>query len=220
MTAWFGDVSLSTVVSIPFTTHTAAGANVAPSSAFEIEDIRVYKGSSATQRASSAGMTMTSPFDSLTGVHMLSIDTSNNADAGFWGDGNLYHVMLVPDETIDGQAVTAHLGSFGISYGTAARAVNLIGAPNDFGNGDTLAGNLIDVYGQFAEIWASVLSEAYASDGSAATPAQLLYMLWAMMAEKVVTGTTVTVRKLDGATTAMTMTLNDATNPSSITRSG
>lgn len=61
-------------------------------------------------------------------------------------------------------------------------------------------------------------TEAYAADGAAATPAQLLYMIYALLGEKSVAATTMTVKKLDGTTTAMTYTLNDGTNPTSITR--
>ena len=69
------------------------------------------------------------------------------------------------------------------------------------------------------DIWAgTALTEAYAADGAAATPAQLLYMIWSALAEFAITSTTITAKKLDGATTAMTFTLNDATNPTSRTR--
>lgn len=64
----------------------------------------------------------------------------------------------------------------------------------------------------------TALTQSYATDGAAATPAQLLYMIWAMLAEKSVSGTTLTVKQLDGTTTAMTFTLNSATDPTSITR--
>lgn len=63
------------------------------------------------------------------------------------------------------------------------------------------------------------MTESYAADGATATPAQLLYMLWSLMAEKSISSTTLTAKKLDGSTTAMTFTLNDATSPTSITRS-
>jgi len=62
------------------------------------------------------------------------------------------------------------------------------------------------------------MTEGYATDGAAATPSQMLYMLWALMSEKTVTSTTLTAKKLDGSTTAMTFTLNDASAPTSITR--
>jgi len=62
------------------------------------------------------------------------------------------------------------------------------------------------------------MTEAYAADGATATPAQMLYMLWSLMAEKSISSTTLTAKKLDGSTTAMTFTLDSATTPTSITR--
>jgi hypothetical protein len=64
----------------------------------------------------------------------------------------------------------------------------------------------------------AALTEGYATDGATATMAELLYMIWAMLAEKSVASTTLTAKKLDGSTSAMTFTLNDATTPTSITR--
>lgn len=68
------------------------------------------------------------------------------------------------------------------------------------------------------EIWTTTLTEAYAADGAAATPAQLLYMLLSALAEFSIAGTTITCKKIDGSTTSMTYTINDATNPTSRTR--
>ena len=69
------------------------------------------------------------------------------------------------------------------------------------------------------DVWATdTLTEAYASDGAAATPAQLLYMLWAGVNEFSISGDTITAKKLDGSTTAMTWTLDDSSSPTSRTR--
>lgn len=100
-----------THVRFQFSTHAATGGNVAPSSAFEAADLRIYKASdgadfSATQRSSASGITMTSPFDSLTGFHDVDIDLSDNTDAGFYASGGFYSVVLAPDETVDGQTLT------------------------------------------------------------------------------------------------------------------
>lgn len=100
-----------THVRFGFSTHEAAGANVAPSSAFEAADLRIYKATdgaalSATQRSSANGITMTSPFDSLTGVHTVDIDLADDTDSGFWASGCYYEVWLCPDETVDGQTIT------------------------------------------------------------------------------------------------------------------
>jgi hypothetical protein len=122
---FFNTAGTDTRVRLIFSTHQAAGGNVAPSSAFEAADLRIYKATpgaafSATQRSSTAGITMTSPFDSLTGVHAIDIDLTNNADAGFYVEG-LYAIVLSPStggspaETIDGETITGVvLGYFGI----------------------------------------------------------------------------------------------------------
>lgn len=66
--------------------------------------------------------------------------------------------------------------------------------------------------------WAKSITEAYSTDGSDATPAQLLYEISALLGEFAVSSTTMTVKKRDGSTAAMTFTLNDATTPTAITR--
>lgn len=108
---FFNTASTRTHVRFGFSTHEAAGGNVAPNSAFEAADLRIYKATdgaalSATQRSSANGITMTSPFDSLTGVHTVDIDLTDNTDAGFYVSGSYYEVWLCPDETVDGQTIT------------------------------------------------------------------------------------------------------------------
>jgi hypothetical protein len=103
-----------TVVRFSFTTHAQTGAAVAPSSAFENADLRIYKDGSATQRSSAVGITMTSPFDSVTGLHHVDIDLTDNTDAGFYAAGSFYEVHLVPDETVDSLAVVRVLAYFEI----------------------------------------------------------------------------------------------------------
>ncbi len=69
-------------------------------------------------------------------------------------------------------------------------------------------------------IFTTQLAESYAADGVAPTPAQALFLIQQMLTEKSVAETTVTVKKLDGAVTAFTLTLDEGANPSSITRTG
>ena len=64
----------------------------------------------------------------------------------------------------------------------------------------------------------SAMTEAYAADAAAPTLAQILFQIWSMLAEKSVAATTVTTKKIDGTTTSMTFTLNDASTPTEITR--
>ena len=70
-----------------------------------------------------------------------------------------------------------------------------------------------------ADIWSTTaLAESYASDGSTGTGAQLLYQIQQALTEFAISSTTVTVKKLDGSTTASTYTLDDASSPTSRTR--
>jgi hypothetical protein len=136
--------SSRTHVRFQFTTHAGSGAAVAPSSAFENADLRIYKATdgaafSATQLSSTAGITMTSPFDGLTGLHDVDIDLTDNTDAGFYGAG-FYSVVLSPDtETVDSVAVIRVLAYFDIGpqpanvtqwLGTAASTPTVAGVPN------------------------------------------------------------------------------------------
>lgn len=115
MAVYYGDFAEDATVYIPITTSDSNGGAVAPSSAFEAADVVIYKNGSATEKTSTNGLTMTSPFDAVTGLHMLEIDTSNDTgDAGFWVAGADYHVILTPDETVDGQSVVHTVGTFSI----------------------------------------------------------------------------------------------------------
>ena len=62
------------------------------------------------------------------------------------------------------------------------------------------------------------MTESYPALHTAPTLAQSLFETRALLAEKSVTGTTMTVNKVDGSTAAETYTLNDATAPTAITR--
>jgi hypothetical protein len=69
-----------------------------------------------------------------------------------------------------------------------------------------------------AGILATALTEGYAADGATPTLTQFMYMIWSFLTEKAGSGTTLTCKKLDGSTTSMTFTLDDATNPTALTR--
>jgi hypothetical protein len=98
------DRVVDTTVRIDFQTNDADGAPVAPSGAFVAADFRIYKDGSATQKATTNGITVTSPFDSVVGDHLIEIDTSNDTDdAGFWALGSEYRVKINSAKTVDGQ---------------------------------------------------------------------------------------------------------------------
>ena len=69
-----------------------------------------------------------------------------------------------------------------------------------------------------ADVLTTAMTESYGTDGSAVTLAQGVYVIMQGINEFAISGTTKTVKKLDGSTTAYTSTLDDATSPTSITR--
>lgn len=70
-----------------------------------------------------------------------------------------------------------------------------------------------------AALFTTAVTESYAADGSAPTPTQALLLIQQSLHEFAISGTTRTVKKLDGSTTAAVFTLDDATNPTATTRS-
>lgn len=76
-----------------------------------------------------------------------------------------------------------------------------------------------DVNGNVPALFTTAMTESYAADGAAPTLAQMLFMLWSSQNEVAISGTTITCKRLDGTTTSMTFTTDDATNPTSRTRS-
>ena len=109
-----GSYDVGASVHFKFATNLATGARANPSDAWEAADIRVYKDGSDTQRSSTAGFTVTSTFDSMTGITHVTIDLSDNTDAGFYAAGHEYDIVLYPDETVDGVAVSAVVAHFAI----------------------------------------------------------------------------------------------------------
>jgi hypothetical protein len=112
---YIGDFAEDSTVRIVLTTNNGDGAAVAPSSAFEAADFVIYKNGSTTQKATTNGITISSPFDSVVGLHVLEIDTSNDTgDSGFWTTAADYWVVATPDETIDSQTVVGVIATFSI----------------------------------------------------------------------------------------------------------
>lgn len=64
----------------------------------------------------------------------------------------------------------------------------------------------------------ATLADSVPADGTRPSIAQALYMITQFLYERSVSGTTVTVKKVDGSTSLLTLTISDATSPTSITR--
>jgi hypothetical protein len=101
------DVPAGSVLPIPFPSYDSNGASVTLSG-LATTDIKVYRATSTTQRASENGYTLLDTdgidFDGLTGIHAFSIDTGDDTDSGFYIVGQWYTVV-VSAVTIDSQTV-------------------------------------------------------------------------------------------------------------------
>ena len=152
---------------------------------------------------------------SLTEAALSALDAAHG-DGGIEHIGDGYYRLDLPDA-----AVAA--GSVGVAIGGTVTNMIVIGTyhalvtNNPYGTIDVNVTSLSSA--AITDVWSTdTLTEAYASDGAAGTSAQLLYMIWAAVHEFSISGTTITSKKLDGSTTAMTWTIDDSASPTSRTR--
>lgn len=80
-----------------------------------------------------------------------------------------------------------------------------------------VGGNVVGSVATVTQLTAAI-ADSVPADGTRPSIAQALYMLVQFLCERSITGTTMTVNKPDGTTALMTFTLNDAANPTSLTR--
>jgi hypothetical protein len=103
------------VLPVFFSTYGKTNGESLTMSGLAVTDIEIYKDGSTTQRASDAGYTLLDTdgidFDSVTGIHGFSIDTGDNADAGFYTVGAWFHVV-VSAVTVDSQTVNFVAAAF------------------------------------------------------------------------------------------------------------
>ena len=100
-----GDYKEDSTLYFCWSTNDKSGASITRSTDGTIQ---VYKDDGTTE--STAGLTDTEDFDSLTGIHNCKIDLSSDA---FYATGHDYSVVLA-GATIDGETVNAVLATFSI----------------------------------------------------------------------------------------------------------
>jgi hypothetical protein len=109
-----------------------------------------------------------------------------------------------------GGNVTGSVGSVVGAVGSVTAGVTV--TTNSDKTGYSLSNGGVDA------LFTRQLTESYAADGAAPTVAQALMLIQQMLGDFAITGTTLTVKRVDGSTSAATFTLNDGTTPTSITR--
>lgn len=130
------------------------------------------------------------------------------------------YIVLIQSGT--GQYGVIKVGAVTGSGGPTPKATAVSGQTWQFGTPDHLSHYVIVqsdglVPSNLADIFTTQLSESYASLGTAPTLAQALFMIMQRDLSFSISGTTITVKNLLGAT-VMTFTLDSATNPTSVTR--
>ena len=153
MPAYFGDYDTTETVIIPFNTFSSNDPSASVTvTDLAASDVEIHKDGGTTQRASDNGVTVSIDFDSVTGNHIVSIDLSDNSDAGFYAAGSRYQVRL-EGITVDGATLNVWIGTF--SIGCTLRP--------------TTAGRTLDVEsGGCAGIdWGDVANKTTANDLSA-----------------------------------------------------
>lgn len=145
----------------------------------------------------------------ITTIASLASQVSFTLTAGS-ADNDAYNgaTIVITDQSTSTQKAVATVSD----YVGSSRTVTLASDPGIFtmATGDTV--NII------MSPLSATIGESYATDGAAATPAQLLYQIYCAVGEFSISGTTITGKKLDGSTTAMTWTLDSDTAPTSRTR--
>jgi hypothetical protein len=100
--------------------------------------------------------------------------------------------------------------------GLAAGVITAAAIATDALDADGLAADAIAEI--VTAVLTTVMTESYAADGAAPTLTQVLLAIQQFQQEKNISGTAVTVKKLDGSTTAFGLTLDSGTAPTTITR--
>ncbi len=166
---------------------------------------------------------------------------ADNAEAFFDGTGYAGTGNTIPTVTNVGTVTGNVNGSVGSVTGAVGSVTGAVGSVtgnvggNVVGSVASVTGNVGgNVVGSVASVTAGVtltnagidalftrqLTESYAADGAAPTVAQALLLIQQTLGDFSISGTTLTVKKLDGSTTAATFTLNDGSAPTALTRSG
>lgn len=123
-----------------------------------------------------------------------------------------FHVNV---KEVNGTAQTAN--DNGLDINTLITQIGTAGAGlSDLGGMSTAMKS--EILAEVVKLLVTQMTESYASDGTAPTIAQALMLIQQSLTEFAIAGTTKTIKKLDGSTTAATETLDDGTSPTSITR--
>lgn len=116
----FGTVRPGETLYIPFHTFDSNDPSASVTiTGLATTDIEIYKDGSTTQRASDAGYSLLDTdgidFDTVTGIHGISIDLADNTTSEFYQSGSQYWVVI-SSITVDAATVNFIAATFRIGY--------------------------------------------------------------------------------------------------------
>jgi hypothetical protein len=118
--SYYGDFAEDDTVIIPFNTFSSDDPSASVTITNLVDtDVWIYKDASNTQYAADACVNLSLNHDSITGSHLCSIDTSENA---YFATGSEYAVRIV-GTTVDGATIEAWIGAFSIERAGGALAL-------------------------------------------------------------------------------------------------
>lgn len=178
--------------------------------------VSAYENENVTQIT--AGITLGVDHDGVTGLNLLTIVATgaNGYEAG------KDYALVITTGTVDSVSVVGEVvGEFTI--GRSAAAVDLANGTDGLGALKTLIDALNDlsaaqVKTQVDGGWTTQMADSVPVDGTISTREQALYAILQFLTEFAISGTTLTVKKVDGSTSLMVFTLDDGTTPTSLTR--
>lgn len=166
-------------------------------------------GSGLTSLAPSATALSTAVWTSARAGYLDNINNATLAGASF------------PTDPADQSLIIAATDALATLIGdvpTNAELATALGTADDAVLAAIAALNNVSAASVATAVLTTQMTEAYAADGVAPTLAQAIFLMMQTVSEFSISGTTITVKKLDGSTTAATFTLNSATTPTSRTR--
>lgn len=212
-----GDIRLGDTIDFTFTTVGSAGA---PTTLSGTPVVSAYPGNSTTEIT--AGITLTADFDSRTGLNHVRVVASSGNGYATATD----YSLVITTGTVGGSSVVGYeVGSFSIEN----RVVNAAKIADGAITASKFAANAIAAAALAADALAAIktqvdagfttqMADSVAAVGSIPTREQALRMAVQFLSEFGIIGTELTVKKEDGTTTLMTFTLDDGTDPTSISR--
>jgi hypothetical protein len=129
MVPYLGDFAEDATVYMPFNTFTSDDPS-ASSTITDLADgdIKVHKDNSATP-ISTDGATVAINFASITGNHLITVDTSAHSDYATGSD----YLVRIEGTTVDGATINAFVGTFSIENRFNAAAVDLANGTDGLG---------------------------------------------------------------------------------------